>query len=536
MQNKVWENVLTWVLAIALFGSGGYYFIQRNKANSTASNYDMKQIAATADDVEILEADISRFIDSMRTDTSTGAMTSGADWAKMLKKGGETPSTLRENVIKNYFGLPILVLNDAAELGIYPDYEAIDLRIAEQHEVFDASSNWAGYLNYMGFASDDAYRRFLGAQDVVDAFLKAKFADPEPTEEEINDYLKKYAPYMSGRRSSAVVIDVDEDTSYSAALQQANTALNQINRGVNFGDVSDQYSQTAIPLEPGGDMGWESLTNMPTEYYDALGTLQVGEISGIVESGSYIFIIYCTDEYTYVEEGFDPASMPQDMRDIILETLPDQLAEERPTKYFESLSESDRIVINPMPTGLAYDVDMALALPDLSELETTDEIIGTGVEVKEGDTVRVTYKGTLDDGTVFDASYLHEPGYLEFVVGEGSMIPGFDYGVIGMNVGGKRILHIPPALAYGADGNSSVPPNSWLKFEIEMISVNGDSTGAEDILIRTPTNFDPATGTDTGAGDGGGAGDSGAGGVDTGTGGVDTSGTGDSGTGTDVAN
>ena len=68
-------------------------------------------------------------------------------------------------------------------------------------------------------------------------------------------------------------------------------------------------------------------------------------------------------------------------------------------------------------------------------------------EAKRGDTVRVHYKGTLDDGSVFDSSEGREP--LEFTIGVGQVIPGFDQGVQGMQVGGERTINIPSSEAYG---------------------------------------------------------------------------------------
>ena len=68
-------------------------------------------------------------------------------------------------------------------------------------------------------------------------------------------------------------------------------------------------------------------------------------------------------------------------------------------------------------------------------------------QVKNGDTIKIHYKGRLDDGTVFDSSEGREP--LEFTVGAGQVIPGFDAGVRDMNVGDKKTIHIPSVEAYG---------------------------------------------------------------------------------------
>jgi FKBP-type peptidyl-prolyl cis-trans isomerase len=104
-----------------------------------------------------------------------------------------------------------------------------------------------------------------------------------------------------------------------------------------------------------------------------------------------------------------------------------------------------------------------------ASLEIKDITEGTGAEVKTGDTVVVHYKGTLQDGTQFDSSYGKEP--FETQIGVGAVIQGWDMGISGMKVGGKRQLTIPPHLGYGAQGSGSIPPNSTLLFEVELLEI-----------------------------------------------------------------
>lgn len=98
---------------------------------------------------------------------------------------------------------------------------------------------------------------------------------------------------------------------------------------------------------------------------------------------------------------------------------------------------------------------------------------GSGEEkTTKGDTVAIHYTGKLVDGTIFDSSYnRNQP--LEFTLGSGQVIPGFEKGVQDMSVGEKRIITIPPELGYGnqAVGNI-IPANSTLIFEIELVSIS----------------------------------------------------------------
>ncbi|MBM4181004.1 MAG: FKBP-type peptidyl-prolyl cis-trans isomerase [Betaproteobacteria bacterium] len=101
-----------------------------------------------------------------------------------------------------------------------------------------------------------------------------------------------------------------------------------------------------------------------------------------------------------------------------------------------------------------------------------DELnLGEGEEAKTGDTVRVHYTGWLTDGSKFDSSVDRDEPF-DFPLGRGYVIRGWDEGVAGMRVGGRRKLTIPPDLGYGARGAGGViPPNATLVFEVELLAV-----------------------------------------------------------------
>ncbi len=107
-----------------------------------------------------------------------------------------------------------------------------------------------------------------------------------------------------------------------------------------------------------------------------------------------------------------------------------------------------------------------------NDLQIIDEVAGTGAEAKAGNIVSVNYIGTLESGKKFDSSYDRNQPF-SFVLGAGQVIKGWDEGVAGMKIGGKRKLVIPPALAYGNQdiGNGLIPANSTLIFEVELLGV-----------------------------------------------------------------
>jgi len=105
-----------------------------------------------------------------------------------------------------------------------------------------------------------------------------------------------------------------------------------------------------------------------------------------------------------------------------------------------------------------------------SGLQFIDVVVGTGAEAHSGNKVSVNYTGWLTNGTQFDSSVGRKP--FPFDLGKGSVIRGWDQGVAGMKVGGKRRLIIPADLGYGARGAPPViPPNAMLLFDVELLGI-----------------------------------------------------------------
>lgn len=118
----------------------------------------------------------------------------------------------------------------------------------------------------------------------------------------------------------------------------------------------------------------------------------------------------------------------------------------------------------------ALEVGQALSGNEEGKLMITDTIVGTGAEAAGGASITVNYVGKLDNGQVFDASSNHGQPFT-FTLGVGQVIPGWDQGILGMKVGGKRTLVIPAELAYGDRAIGSIPANSTLTFEVELLDV-----------------------------------------------------------------
>lgn len=141
--------------------------------------------------------------------------------------------------------------------------------------------------------------------------------------------------------------------------------------------------------------------------------------------------------------------------------------------YFGFWAKTEKVPANDISNNASDNKNQKTQVKNIANgLKIEDIKIGGGAEAKNGSTVTVNYIGTLLDGTKFDSSYDHNQTF-SFVVGGGQVIPGWDQGLLGMKVGGKRKLVIPPSLAYGEKGvTGAIPPNSTLIFEIELLKVN----------------------------------------------------------------
>lgn len=128
-------------------------------------------------------------------------------------------------------------------------------------------------------------------------------------------------------------------------------------------------------------------------------------------------------------------------------------------------------------------------LQEIKELSAQDLKVGTGsAAVSQGDTIVVHYVGLLTDGKKFDSSYDRKSPF-SVEIGKGAVIKGFEEGVKGMKIGGKRRIFIPSELGYGAKGQGSIPPNSSLIFDVELLEIKSKESNMpaqENPVIEEP--------------------------------------------------
>jgi FKBP-type peptidyl-prolyl cis-trans isomerase len=144
--------------------------------------------------------------------------------------------------------------------------------------------------------------------------------------------------------------------------------------------------------------------------------------------------------------------------------------------WYDAKQEQENNQAQAQAGAVAIAAQNAAQQTIMQNFKITDVATGTGAAVQNGDTVSVLYTGSLDDGTVFDASSLHGNQPFSFTVGANQVIKGWDLGLVGMKVGGKRELVIPPELGYGANPpTTAIPPNATLHFTVELLSISSSS-------------------------------------------------------------
>lgn len=176
-------------------------------------------------------------------------------------------------------------------------------------------------------------------------------------------------------------------------------------------------------------------------------------------------------KYELIGAGVSVACMGAALYLIQLQT---NFALNNPTTQTAQVSGSDVVKVgggaNVTSERVAAYKEAATSNGKLKSMVVDDVKIGTGEAVKAGDVVSVHYVGTLQNGQEFDNSNKRGAPF-EFEVGGGQVIKGWDEGVVGMQVGGQRILVIPSDMAYGDKGIGPIPGGATLVFSIELLSI-----------------------------------------------------------------
>ena len=316
---------------------------------------DSGAVAATVGDVPISEDTVTKYIESIR---SQMGVTDEDSWGNWLAQNGYTPESVREEVVNSYVQRE-LIKKGADERGITVDSTEVDGYVDQMKQNYDTDEKWQEALTQAGMTEDE-YRSVIELQLKNRGLLESFASDEEPSEEDLLQYAQMYATtYDGAKRSSHILFDSGDEAT-------AQEVLDKLNAGeLDFAEAAKEYSKDGSASD-GGDVGWDKTSSFVEEYQTALDGLEKDQMSGLVTSTYGIHIIKCTDVFTAPEEVTSLDQIPSDWVDSIKSSLKSQKQNEAYQQWLEEYKESSDVVINPMPEGLPYAVDM-------SKYQTSDD-------------------------------------------------------------------------------------------------------------------------------------------------------------------
>lgn len=334
--------------------------------------------AATVNRTEIAEDTVTTYIQSFRAAQS---LDTEDKWGEWMASASMTPETVREQVI-DYYASQELVKQGAQENDAEVDSAKIEEVIDSMKSKYDSDEAWQQALSDAG-TTEEAYRSSVELA-LIEQSLKEAIAEKNaPTDEELFEYS---AMYDGARRSSHILFDAEDEAT-------AQEVLDKINSGeLDFVDAVKEYSQDSGTAEKDGDVGWDKMSSLISEYTTALGELDKDQVSGLVESQYGWHIIKCTDIFEVPEGGLTSTDqIPAE----ILESVTASLETQKFNEWYTTFKEEADIQINPMPENVPYNLDMSKYQTD----EGTDEgsTDGTDGGTEAGD-------GSADNGDAADGA------------------------------------------------------------------------------------------------------------------------------------
>lgn len=322
-------------------------------------------VAATVNGAEIPEDDVTTSIENVRASYS---LEDQDTWGEYLASLGMTPEEVRESVIDSFVDQK-LQQQGAEERGVTVEDSEVDTYVDYIKSNYDSDEKWQQALQQAGFDDEAAYRESI-KESLMGNSLLDSFEAEDPTDEEVVEYAASAITFDVAKRSSHILFDANDQ-------ETAQSVLDQINAGeLDFAEAAKEYSTDTGSAADGGDVGWDQLNSFVDEYQTALDALSEGQVSGLVESDYGWHIIKCTDEFVAPEEITSIDQLPQEFVDTYRESVKQQNQQEAYQEWFDEYKEAADIVINDMPEGLPYAVDMSQYQTDdgSAEGDSTDDV------------------------------------------------------------------------------------------------------------------------------------------------------------------
>ena len=306
-------------------------------------------VAATVNGTEISEDEVTAMVDSVREQQS---LSDEDSWGTWMAQYGYTPESVREEVLDGLINQEIL-LQKAGDRGVTVDDATVDENVESMKANYENDEKWQAALSSVGI-TEDQYRENIKLSLLYQGVIESFADDAAPTDEQLLTAASTYATYYDGaRRSSHILFDASD-------TETAQQVLDQINAGtLDFATAAEQYSKDTGSAAQGGDVGWDKLSSFVTEYTNGLKELSEGQVSGLVTSSYGIHIIKCTQVFNAPDEITSIDQIPSEFVETIRSMVLQQNEQTAYSDWLSSCRDSSDVVINDMPSGLSYYVDMS---------------------------------------------------------------------------------------------------------------------------------------------------------------------------------
>ncbi len=350
-------------------------------------------VAATVNGTEIEEDKVTRYINNFRI---RGGYETDEDWKKYLEDNSYTVESMRDEVLDSLIDQE-LVIQCADQRGVTATDEEIDGYVQEMRANYSSDEAWQTGLEGAGFDDENAYREAL-RYSILNKKLEEGFdAENQPTDEELlTQAQSQITSYDGAKRSSHILFGKDDK-------ETAQSVLDQIRNGeIDFAAAATQYSTDTGSAENGGDVGWDKLTTFVTEYQEALDNMNVGDVSDLVESEYGYHIITVTEQFNAPETLTSTDQVPEAFMEQITSSITSTGSDEAKDAWLEQMRETNDVVINPMPDGLPYWVQLDEPEAEQEQIdEQADEALADDVAAEEA---QLTADGEGAEGAAADSS------------------------------------------------------------------------------------------------------------------------------------
>ncbi len=330
---------------------------------SMADMYDTSEgVAATVNGTEIGEAAVTAYVTSYR---SAMGLEDDDYWAAWLVSNDLTAEGIRSQALDYYVSVE-LVYQAAGVNGLSVSEEDIDAAVQEAKDSLGEDEDWDTVLAELGLTEEE-YRWDVEFSLYQDAIITSLSSTVSVTDDDVLAYLQENASSFDGmKRISYILFD-------EADADQASEVLAQIQSGeIDFASAAEQYASDSSLTASDGDAGWGVESSLPSDCQEALEGMEVGDTSDPISTDAGTYLLMVTDQVSVSSEIASLDDLPEDFQTYIYDAASNTVLQDAYTEYMSEFQSASTIVLNDMPEGLPYDVDLSAYEED--NAYTADEV------------------------------------------------------------------------------------------------------------------------------------------------------------------